>query len=56
MHLLPAHDGKTELAAAFLKRQARSLYWRGWPLVDIQEELEFRRVLFRSLEEPRQVG
>ncbi|WP_306094933.1 terminase large subunit domain-containing protein [Qipengyuania flava] len=39
MHLLPAHDGKTELTAAFLKRQARSLYWRGWPLVDIQEEL-----------------
>ncbi len=42
MHLLPAHDGKTELAAAFLKRQARSLYWRGWPMADIAEELDIK--------------
>ena len=39
MQLLPAHDGQTELAAEFLKRQARSLYWRGWPLRDIADEL-----------------
>jgi len=39
MQFLPSHDGPTELTAAFLQRQARSLYWRGWPLVEIQREL-----------------
>lgn len=39
MQLLPASDGQTELAAAFLKRQARSLYWRGWSLTAIAQEL-----------------
>ena len=39
MHLLPAHNGQTELTAAYLQRQARSLYWRGWPLAEIQREL-----------------
>jgi len=39
MQLLPAHAGQTELTAAYLQRQARSLYWRGWPLADIQREL-----------------
>jgi|TARA_R100000049_G_C1954322_1_gene105765 uncharacterized protein YjcR len=39
MHLLPASDGQTELTAAFLKRQARSLYWRGWLLSLIADEL-----------------
>ena len=39
MQLLPASDGQTELAAAFLKRQARSLYWRGWSLTAIAAEL-----------------
>ena len=42
MHLLPAHDGETELAAAYLRRQARSLYWRGWPLATIAEELAIK--------------
>ena len=39
MQLLPASDGQTELTAAFLKRQARSLYWRGWSLAAIAQEL-----------------
>lgn len=39
MQLLPAHDGQSDLAAAYLKRQARSLYWRGWPLTAIAQEL-----------------
>lgn len=39
MHLLPASDGQTELTAAYLKRSARSLYWRGWPMAAIAEEL-----------------
>ena len=42
MHLLPAHNGETELAAAYLQRCARSLYWRGWPLADIAAELDVK--------------
>lgn len=42
MHLLPASNGQTELTAAYLKRQARSLYWRGWPLKTISEELDVK--------------
>lgn len=42
MHLLPASDGQTELTAAYLRRQARSLYWRGWPMAAIAEELEIK--------------
>lgn len=42
MHLLPASKGETELAAAYLRRQARSLYWRGWPLNCIADELEVK--------------
>lgn len=38
MQFLPAHDGQTELAKAFLQRQARSLYWRGWRIRDIADE------------------
>lgn len=33
----PAEEG--ELAVAHLRRQARSLFWRGWKLKDISEEL-----------------
>lgn len=40
MHLLPASNGETELTAAYLRRQARSLYWRGWPQNLIAEELD----------------
>ncbi|MEL7706505.1 terminase family protein [Citromicrobium bathyomarinum] len=43
MHLLPAHNGQTELTAAYLQRQARSLYWRGWPLAEIQRELQIQK-------------
>lgn len=39
MHLLPASDGKTELTPAFLRRQARSLYWRGWNCQQVADEL-----------------
>lgn len=40
MQLLPASDNQPELTAAFLKRQARSLYWRGWSLAAIAQELD----------------
>lgn len=46
MQLLPASDGQTELTAAFLKRQARSLYWRGWSLTAIAAELD---VIYQTL-------
>ncbi|MFW2446008.1 MAG: terminase large subunit domain-containing protein [Qipengyuania pacifica] len=42
MHLLPSSTGQTELTAAYLRRQARSLYWRGWPLADIADELDIK--------------
>ncbi|MCP2016828.1 terminase large subunit domain-containing protein [Qipengyuania citrea] len=39
MHLLPARDGTDLTNPAFLRRHARSLYWREWKLAEIAEEL-----------------
>ena len=37
-HPTPARD-EAQLAAEHLRRQARSLFWQGWPLAEIADEL-----------------